>query len=88
MAILLTFVVPKLILWFTRAGWSAQPYSINFGLFLTSDLHQLHEDWLVERSKFQPLPAPVLIVDANADLKNLADKFADIESTILEKRSL
>ena len=28
---LLEFVVPKLILLFTKAGWSAKPYSINFG---------------------------------------------------------
>ena len=30
---LLGFVVPKLILLFTTAGWSAQPYSINFGFY-------------------------------------------------------
>ena len=28
--ILLAFMVPKLLLLFTAAGWSVQPYSINF----------------------------------------------------------
>ena len=33
-SILLAFVVHKLILLFTKAGWSAKPYSINFGQVL------------------------------------------------------
>ena len=36
-------MVPKLILLFTREGWSAQPYSINFGFDLFfSTLDQLN----------------------------------------------
>jgi hypothetical protein len=52
---------------------------------VSSDLHTLHEEWLVERSKFQPLPAPVLIVDANDDLKTMNGKYADIERAILQR---
>ena len=32
-SILGAFVVPKLKLLFTRESWSAQPYSINFGMY-------------------------------------------------------
>ena len=30
------FVVPKLILFLPNAGWSAQPFSINFGTYNVS----------------------------------------------------
>ena len=33
------------------------------------DLHELHEDWLVRKTRFQPLPAPVLILDANGEVQ-------------------
>jgi len=37
------------------------------------DLHQLHEEWLVEQ-KF-PLPAPVIVVDANKNLSSMKSEF-------------
>lgn len=37
------------------------------------DLHNLHEEWLVEQ-KF-PLPAPVIVVDANKDLSSMKSEF-------------
>jgi len=36
-------------------------------------LHQLHEDWLIDE-KF-PLPAPVIVVDANKDLSEMKEEF-------------
>ena len=53
-----------------------------------SDLHDLHEEWLVENTKFQPLAAPVTVIDANEDLTVLAEKFSVIESEILRKNVL
>jgi hypothetical protein len=40
----------------------------------------------VEKTKFQPLTAPVTIIDANDDLSVLADKYSSIKSDILSKR--
>ena len=37
------------------------------------DLHTLHEDWLMEK-KF-PVPAPVLVVDANKDISDMTEIF-------------
>ena len=37
------------------------------------DLHTLHEDWLMEK-KF-PVPAPVLVVDANKDIRDMTEIF-------------
>ena len=37
------------------------------------DLHSLHEDWLMEK-KF-PVPAPVLVVDANKDIGDMTEIF-------------
>ena len=37
------------------------------------DLHSLHEDWLMQK-KF-PVPAPVLVVDANKDIRDMTEIF-------------
>ena len=37
------------------------------------DLHTLHEEWLMEK-KF-PVPAPVLVVDANKDIRDMTEIF-------------
>jgi len=47
-----------------RLEESAVPFSY------VCDLHELHEDWLARKVKFQPLPAPVVIVEANGDLSD------------------
>lgn len=49
------------------------------------DLHELHEDWLVRKTKFQPLPAPVTVIDANPDLEMLSDKYRSLENHIFEQ---
>ena len=49
------------------------------------DLHELHEDWLVRKTKFQPLPAPVTVIDANPDLDMLSDKYRSLENHIFEQ---
>lgn len=48
------------------------------------DLHKLHEEWLYEKSKFQPLPAKVLVIDANDDLSELKSKYEDCKDSILK----
>jgi len=59
-------------------------YNINEWIeFL--DLHKLHEEWLVQKTKFQPLMAPVTIVDANDNLEALSEKYSDLKRQILRK---
>ena len=48
-------------------------------------MHELHEDWLVRKTKFQPLPAPVTVIDANPDLEMLSDKYRSLENHIFEQ---
>jgi hypothetical protein len=45
----------------------------------------LHEEWLVQKTKFQPLMAPVTIVDANDNLEALSEKYSDLKRQILLK---
>ncbi|KAK2191224.1 hypothetical protein NP493_55g04000 [Ridgeia piscesae] len=45
-------------------------------------LHELHEDWLVQQTKF-PLPAPVLVLDANEDLATIETVYDKHKSAIL-----
>ena len=40
------------------------------------DLHELHENWLIRQTKFNP-PAPVTIIDANQDLETLSETYND-----------
>ena len=46
-------------------------------------LHELHEDWLLRRIKFQPLSAPVMVIDANEDLETLSSTYTECKSKIL-----
>ncbi len=72
------------------------------------DLHELHEDWLVGKTKFQvgvglcppplsvnlsmgisfpsfqPLPAPVMVIDANEDLSKLTPEYLRRKERILK----
>ena len=50
------FVVPKLILLFTTAGWSVQPYSINFGSGPGFDSSPLEQNPIAQ--PLAPLPKP------------------------------
>ena len=47
------------------------------------DLHQLHEDWLVHRTKITP-KAPVTIIDANGDYKDLSPQYLKYQVEILQ----
>ena len=49
------------------------------------DLHELHEDWLVRKVKFQPLSAKVITVKANAELDELESEYARVKDKILDK---
>jgi len=49
------------------------------------DLHQLHEDWLKEKTKFQPLPAPVTIIDANQDEDSIQTQYQHLTDDLIHK---
>jgi len=44
------------------------------------DLHSLHEDWLVHKK--HPLPAPVLVIDADMDLAGMKAEYLKHQDTI------
>ena len=46
-------------------------------------LHQLHENWLYHKTSFT-CSAPVLVIDANKDLSNMADEFRNCEDKIAD----
>jgi len=50
------------------------------------DLHQLHEDWLVN-GKYA-LPAPVIVVDADKDLEEMREVFSRQEKMLLKSARL
>ena len=56
-------------------------YCVSFQKYL-EDLHNLHEDWLIKKSPYQP-PAPVLVLDANKDLSAMYELFEQEKSKIL-----
>ncbi|KAI0228490.1 Thymidine kinase 2, mitochondrial [Lamellibrachia satsuma] len=45
-------------------------------------LHELHEDWLVHQTRF-PLPAPVLVLDANEDRATTVTEYDRHKAAIL-----
>ncbi|XP_033116605.1 thymidine kinase 2, mitochondrial-like [Anneissia japonica] len=45
-------------------------------------LHQLHEDWLINKTKF-PLPAPVTVLDANLTLDQMFEMYTKDQHKIL-----
>ncbi|OXA65200.1 deoxynucleoside kinase [Folsomia candida] len=47
-------------------------------------IHNLHEDWLINEK--HNLPCPVLTLDANHDLSNMAPNYSLCEETIFSKR--
>ena len=60
-----------------------EEHLIPFGYL--KDLHELHEDWLVHKTKFQPLAAPVIVVDANPALEVLSETYKSLEHQIVEQ---
>jgi len=55
---------------------------------LSDYLHQLntlHEDWLFDQKRF-PLPCPVIILDANCDLKDVQELCSKAEKQISDAR--
>ena len=56
----------------------------NFKIFfkLNSDLHELHEEWLVRRTKLSPNTI-VTIIDANGNLDQLENKYEAEKTRIL-----
>ena len=47
-------------------------------------LHDLHESWLVDQK--YPLPAPVLVIDADKDLQEMVDVYRKHEGTVFGAR--
>ena len=48
-------------------------------------LHDLHESWLVHQK--YPLPAPVLVIDADKDLQEMEDVYKQHEGTVFGARN-
>jgi len=46
-------------------------------------LHELHEQWLITRTKFQT-PSKIIVIDANGDLEGLQPVYDEKKKTILE----
>ena len=53
-------------------------------IYPISDLHQLHENWLVKGQNLVP-KAPVRIIDANGDLDQLREKYQAETNRILNR---
>ncbi|XP_033626690.1 thymidine kinase 2, mitochondrial-like [Asterias rubens] len=45
------------------------------------ELHEMHEDWLIRKTKFQ-LPAPVLVLDASKSLAEMEHQFKYLEDKL------
>ncbi|XP_033956283.1 thymidine kinase 2, mitochondrial [Pseudochaenichthys georgianus] len=50
-------------------------------------IHQLYEDWLIEKSS-SPLPAPVLVIPADQDLQEMLHRYKEHRDKILTASSL
>lgn len=48
-------------------------------------LHELHEDWLINHTKFS-CPAPVIVLDANRDLNEMEEEFRRCKTRILSQQ--
>ena len=48
------------------------------------DLHELHEEWLIRKTKFNT-PAPITIIDANQDLETLSDTYNEQGKQLLNE---
>lgn len=57
---------------------------ISVPLSYVKDLHNYHERWLYHQTHFS-LPAPVVTLNADLDLKVIADEYKKCESHILNK---
>lgn len=53
-----------------------RPEEANINLDYLKLLHQLHEDWLIQKSK--PLPAPVHIIDADLNETEIISQYKQI----------
>ena len=69
---------------FERIAKRGRPEESGVTLEYIEQLHQLHEDWLFNQTKFQPLPAPVKIIDVTSDLSTLSEKLTLQELLCLE----
>ncbi|XP_062591702.1 thymidine kinase 2, mitochondrial-like [Saccostrea cucullata] len=50
-------------------------------------LHNLHENWLINQTKFK-IPAPVYVIDANEDISHLYTKFDEFREFAFSKYSV
>lgn len=48
-------------------------------------LHDLHEEWLIQGRKIRP--APVLVLNADLDIENIAEEYIRSEASILRSKS-
>nr|ACO11637.1 Deoxynucleoside kinase [Caligus rogercresseyi] len=48
------------------------------------NIHDLHEDWLVRKTKFQPLPCPVVVIDGDKGAEELRAEFPGHQEILLK----
>ena len=49
-----------------------------------SDLHELHEEWLIKKNKFTPI-APVYVIEVNGNLSQLSSQYETFEKEIIKR---
>jgi len=49
------------------------------------ELHERHEDWLVNKSSGFPVPAPVLVLDANQDLQSIHKAYSQFTDRLIHR---
>ncbi|XP_023727836.1 thymidine kinase 2, mitochondrial isoform X2 [Cryptotermes secundus] len=67
---------------FERMKVRARKEETHVSLQYLTKLHELHEDWLFNRTKFS-CPAPVITLDANRDINEMEEEFRKCEPKIL-----
>nr|ACO15011.1 Deoxynucleoside kinase [Caligus clemensi] len=48
------------------------------------NIHELHEDWLFRKTKFQPLPCPIVVIDGNQGIDDMRKSYQDHEAILLK----
>ena len=51
------------------------------------DLHDLHEDWLIKKTKFQPM-APVTVIDANPEIEIISEQYNAFGQQLIQEATL
>ena len=64
----------------------ARGEEINLSLDYLQELHDCHDNWLLNH-KF-PVPAPVLVIDANKNMSDITIEYIKYQDVILGRKKL